>query len=127
MRDILPLRNQEKENWSSSSICRIRPHRCAPTIKGAMMPQPLFEFPPPETGCGETPYIAGYPAAGRRPLVVANATGCSDLRRTGYHAHSKTRRRGSASANCCSRTMPNPASLASPDKQAEQARECWHG
>jgi len=81
MRDIVPLRQQEKENWEfflklpEFDRTRLR----TSTIKGAMMLQPLFEFPSACVGCGETPYIKLATQLFGDRMVVANATGCSSI------------------------------------------------
>ena len=49
------------------------------TIKGAMMMQPLFEFPSACVGCGETSYIRLASQLFGDRMVVANATGCSSI------------------------------------------------
>ncbi len=49
------------------------------TIKGAMVMQPLFEFPTACVGCGETPYIRLASQLFGDRMVVANATGCSSI------------------------------------------------
>src|SRR3989338_5401891 len=59
MRDIAPLHQQESENFEfflklpEFDRTKLR----TSTIKGAMMMQPLFQFPTAWVGCGETPYI----------------------------------------------------------------------
>jgi len=81
MRDIAPLRSHEKENWEffltlpEFDRTKLR----TSTIKGAMMLQPLFEFPSACVGCGETPYIKLVTQLYGDRLMVANATGCSSI------------------------------------------------
>ena len=81
MRDIAPLGKQEKENFEfflelpEFDRTKLR----TSTIKGAMMMQPLFEFPSACVGCGETPYIRLATQLFGDRMVVANATGCSSI------------------------------------------------
>ena len=81
MRDIVPLREQEKENFEfflklpEFDRTKLR----TSTIKGAMMMQPLFEFSTACVGCGETPYIRLATQLFGDRMVVANATGCSSI------------------------------------------------
>ncbi len=130
MRDILPLRQQEKENWEffldlpEFDRTKLR----TSTIKGAMMLQPLFEFPSACVGCGETPYIKLVTQLYGDRLVVANATGCSsiyggNLPTTPYSKNPEGR--GPAWANSL---FEDNAEFGlgfrvSLDKHAEQARE----
>ncbi len=130
MRDILPLRKQEKENFdfflSLPEFDRTRLRTS--TIKGAMMLQPLFEFPSACVGCGETPYIKLVTQLYGDRLVVANATGCSsiyggNLPTTPYSKNPEGR--GPAWANSL---FEDNAEFGlgfrvSLDKHAEQARE----
>jgi len=130
MRDILPLREQEKENFEfflnlpEFDRTKLR----TGTIKGAMMLQPLFEFPSACVGCGETPYIKLVTQLYGDRLVVANATGCSsiyggNLPTTPYSKNPEGR--GPAWANSL---FEDNAEFGlgfrvSIDKHAEQARE----
>ncbi len=81
MRDIVPLRDQEKENFEfflklpEFDRSKLR----TSTIKGAMMLQPLFEFPTACVGCGETPYIKLATQLFGDRMLVANATGCTSI------------------------------------------------
>ncbi|MDP2786312.1 MAG: pyruvate:ferredoxin (flavodoxin) oxidoreductase [Sulfurimicrobium sp.] len=76
-----PLREPERENFEfflklpefDRTKLRIS------TIKGAMVMQPLFEFPTACVGCGETPYIRLASQLFGDRMVVANATGCSSI------------------------------------------------
>jgi pyruvate-ferredoxin/flavodoxin oxidoreductase len=76
-----PLREPERENFEfflklpefDRTKLRIS------TIKGAMVMQPLFEFPSACVGCGETPYIRLASQLFGDRMVVANATGCSSI------------------------------------------------
>ncbi|MGA8862766.1 MAG: pyruvate:ferredoxin (flavodoxin) oxidoreductase [Gallionella sp.] len=81
MRPMTPLRDQERENFDfflklpefDRSLIK------AGTIKGAMLMQPLFEFPSACVGCGETSYIRLASQLFGDRMVVANATGCSSI------------------------------------------------
>ena len=81
MRDIVPLREQEKENFEfflklpEFDRTKLR----TSTIKGAMMLQPLFEFSSACVGCGETPYIKLATQLFGDRMMVANATGCTSI------------------------------------------------
>jgi pyruvate-ferredoxin/flavodoxin oxidoreductase len=81
MRPQAPLRAQEAENWSY--FLGIPEHDRAKvrrsTIKGAMLYQPLFEFPSACVGCGETPYIRLATQLFGDRMLIANATGCSSI------------------------------------------------
>jgi pyruvate-ferredoxin/flavodoxin oxidoreductase len=81
MRPIAPLRDQERENFDFflSLPEYDRTQLKATTIKGAMMMQPLFEFPSACVGCGETSYIRLASQLFGDRMVVANATGCSSI------------------------------------------------
>ena len=76
-----PLRDQEKANFEyfltlpEFERAKLR----TSTIKGAMVLQPLFEFPTACVGCGETPYIKLATQLFGDRMVVANATGCSSI------------------------------------------------
>jgi pyruvate-ferredoxin/flavodoxin oxidoreductase len=81
MRPQAPLRRQERENFEfflglpEFDRTRLR----TSTIKGAMVMQPLFEFPTACVGCGETPYIRLATQLFGDRMIVANATGCSSI------------------------------------------------
>jgi len=76
-----PLREPERENFEfflklpEFDRTKLR----TSTIKGAMVMQPLFEFPTACVGCGETPYIRLASQLFGDRMVVANATGCSSI------------------------------------------------
>jgi pyruvate-ferredoxin/flavodoxin oxidoreductase len=76
-----PLRDTEKANFdyfvSLPEFDRTKLR--SSTIKGAMIMQPLFEFPSACVGCGETPYIKLASQLFGDRMVVANATGCSSI------------------------------------------------
>jgi len=81
MRPIAPLRDQERDNFEF--FLKLpeydRTLLKTSTIKGAMMMQPLFEFPSACVGCGETSYIRLASQLFGDRMVVANATGCSSI------------------------------------------------
>ena len=81
MRPMAPLRDQERANFDF--FLKLpefdRTQLKASTIKGAMMMQPLFEFPSACVGCGETSYIRLASQLFGDRMVVANATGCSSI------------------------------------------------
>jgi pyruvate-ferredoxin/flavodoxin oxidoreductase len=81
MRPMMPLREQERANFDFflSLPEYDRTQLKASTIKGAMMMQPLFEFPSACVGCGETSYIRLATQLFGDRMVVANATGCSSI------------------------------------------------
>ena len=81
MRPMAGLRDQERDNFEF--FLKLpeydRTLLKASTIKGAMMMQPLFEFPSACVGCGETSYIRLASQLFGDRMVVANATGCSSI------------------------------------------------
>jgi pyruvate-ferredoxin/flavodoxin oxidoreductase len=81
MMDVLPLREQEKQNWefflSLPDIDRTRVNRS--TVKGSQLLEPLFEFSGACSGCGETPYLKLLTQLFGDRMIVANATGCSSI------------------------------------------------
>ena len=81
MRPMMPLREQERANFDFFLGLPEydRTQLKASTIKGAMMMQPLFEFPSACVGCGETSYIRLASQLFGDRMVVANATGCSSI------------------------------------------------
>lgn len=81
MRPMAALREQERNNFEFflSLPEYDRSRLKATTIKGAMVMQPLFEFPSACIGCGETPYIRLASQLFGDRMVVANATGCSSI------------------------------------------------
>ena len=81
MRPMAPLREQERENFAFFlGLPEFdRTQLKATTIKGAMIMQPLFEFPSACVGCGETSYIRLASQLFGDRMVVANATGCSSI------------------------------------------------
>ncbi|MDD5242025.1 MAG: pyruvate:ferredoxin (flavodoxin) oxidoreductase [Sulfuricella sp.] len=81
MRPQEPLREQEKKNFEFFLTLPEfdRTQLRASTIKGAMVMEPLFEFPSACVGCGETPYIRLASQLFGDRMVIANATGCSSI------------------------------------------------
>jgi len=81
MRDVLPLKETEKQNWdffiSLPDIDRTRVNRN--TVKGSQLFEPLFEFSGACSGCGETPYLKLLTQLFGDRMIVANATGCSSI------------------------------------------------
>lgn len=81
MKDILPLREQEKTNWdyflNLPDIDRTRVNKG--TVKGSQLLEPLFEFSGACSGCGETPYLKLLSQLFGDRMIVANATGCSSI------------------------------------------------
>jgi len=81
MRPMAGLRDQERDNFEF--FLKLpeydRTLLKTSTIKGAMMMQPLFEFPSACVGCGETSYIRLASQLFGDRMVVANATGCSSI------------------------------------------------
>ncbi|HEY8888354.1 MAG TPA: pyruvate:ferredoxin (flavodoxin) oxidoreductase [Gallionella sp.] len=81
MRPVADLRDQERKNFEFFLTLPEydRTRLKITTIKGAMMMQPLFEFPSACVGCGETSYIRLASQLFGDRMVVANATGCSSI------------------------------------------------
>ncbi|MEO8331710.1 MAG: pyruvate:ferredoxin (flavodoxin) oxidoreductase [Gallionella sp.] len=81
MRPLAALREQERSNFEFFLTLPEydRTQLKTSTIKGAMMMQPLFEFPSACIGCGETSYIRLASQLFGDRMVVANATGCSSI------------------------------------------------
>jgi pyruvate-ferredoxin/flavodoxin oxidoreductase len=81
MRPMAALRDQKRDNFEF--FLKLpeydRTQLKTGTIKGAMMMQPLFEFPSACVGCGETSYIRLASQLFGDRMVVANATGCSSI------------------------------------------------
>lgn len=81
MMDVLPLKEQEKQNWefflSLPDIDRTRVNLS--TVKGSQLLEPLFEFSGACSGCGETPYLKLLSQLFGDRMIVANATGCSSI------------------------------------------------
>ncbi len=81
MMEMLPLRDQERQNWdfflSLPDIDRTRVNKT--TVKGSQLLEPLFEFSGACSGCGETPYLKLLTQLFGDRMIVANATGCSSI------------------------------------------------
>jgi len=76
-----PLRQTESENWEY--FLTLPEHTRAnirwPTMKEAMLAEPLFEFSGACSGCGETPYIRLATQMFGDRMLIANSTGCSSI------------------------------------------------
>ncbi|GAB4443311.1 MAG: pyruvate:ferredoxin (flavodoxin) oxidoreductase [Anaerolineae bacterium] len=82
MADVLPIREQEKENWAFFSNLPEFPRQDGlrfTTVKDIQLLRPLFEFSGACAGCGETPYIKLASQLFGDRMMVANATGCSSI------------------------------------------------
>ncbi len=81
MAPITPLQDAERDNWTFFLGLPEydRGELKTNTMKGAMVLQPLFEFPSACVGCGETPYIKLASQLFGDRMIVANATGCSSI------------------------------------------------
>ncbi len=81
MVDVLPIREQERENWDfflsipDMDRSRVDIH----TVKGSQLLRPLFEFSGACAGCGETPYVKLVSQLFGDRAIIANATGCSSI------------------------------------------------
>jgi pyruvate-ferredoxin/flavodoxin oxidoreductase len=81
MEDIIPLREQEMENWEFFQTLpypersKLKVH----TTKGSQLLEPLFEFSGACAGCGETPYVKLLSQLFGDRTVIGNATGCSSI------------------------------------------------
>ncbi len=81
MEHMLPLVDQEKENWehfltipdTDPSLIKRN------TTKGSQLLRPLFEFSGACAGCGETPYVKLLSQLFGDRAVIGNATGCSSI------------------------------------------------
>ncbi len=82
MADVLPIREQERENWDFflglPEVDRINGLKFN-NVKNLQLLQPLFEFSGACAGCGETPYLKLLSQLFGDRMVVANATGCSSI------------------------------------------------
>ncbi len=81
MKEQLPLREQERENWDFFlTIPELDRRKVSVTkVKDSQFLQPLFEFSGACSGCGETPYVKLVSQLFGDRTVVANATGCSSI------------------------------------------------
>ncbi len=78
----LPIREQERENWSFFQALPEFPRHddlSFTNVKNVQLLQPLFEFSGACAGCGETPYVKLLSQFFGDRAIVANATGCSSI------------------------------------------------
>lgn len=77
----LPLREQERANWTFflNLPNPDRTHLKLNKIGQQQLQEPLFEFSGACAGCGETPYIKLATQLFGDRMLVANATGCSSI------------------------------------------------
>lgn len=78
---LVEIREAENENWSF--FLTLPEHERTEirwqTLRGAMLAEPLFEFPSACTGCGQTPYLRLATQLFGDRMLIANATGCSSI------------------------------------------------
>jgi len=81
MASVLPIREQEKENWKFFQTLpdMDRTKINVQLVKDSQLLQPLFEFSGACAGCGETPYIKLVSQLFGDRAIIANATGCSSI------------------------------------------------
>lgn len=81
MAPVLPLREQERENWDYFLGLPLpeRSQLKLNKIHHQQMQEPLFEFSGACAGCGETPYLKLVSQLFGDRMLVANATGCSSI------------------------------------------------
>ena len=82
MRPQLPIRKQERENWSfflSLPVAEAEEPLASTNTKNVQLLQPMFEFPTACAGCGETPYIRLFSQLFGDRAVISNATGCTSI------------------------------------------------
>jgi pyruvate-ferredoxin/flavodoxin oxidoreductase len=82
MRPQMPIRKQERENWSfflSLPVAEADVPITFNNTKNVQLLQPMFEFPTACAGCGETPYIRLFSQLFGDRAVISNATGCSSI------------------------------------------------
>jgi pyruvate-ferredoxin/flavodoxin oxidoreductase len=78
----MPLRDQERENWTFLQTLPEFPRHDGlsfTNVKNVQLLQPLFEFSGACAGCGETPYVKLLSQFFGDRAVIANATGCSSI------------------------------------------------
>jgi pyruvate-ferredoxin/flavodoxin oxidoreductase len=82
MQPILPLLEQESENWdfflSAPDVPRTDGLKFT-NVKNVQLLEPLFEFSGACAGCGETPYLKLISQLFGDRAIIANATGCSSI------------------------------------------------
>ncbi len=81
MKDQLPIRAEERENYAFFlNLPEVdRRQVKVDTVKGSQFLQPLFEYSGACSGCGETPYVKLVSQLFGDRTIVANATGCSSI------------------------------------------------
>jgi pyruvate-ferredoxin/flavodoxin oxidoreductase len=82
MESVLPIREQEKQNWDFFLSLKDAPPDAGlnfGTTKNVQLLQPLFEFSGACAGCGETPYLKLLSQLYGDRAMLANATGCSSI------------------------------------------------
>ncbi|RKY97403.1 MAG: pyruvate:ferredoxin (flavodoxin) oxidoreductase, partial [Ignavibacteriae bacterium] len=81
MREQLPIREQERENWDYFlQIPDVDRRKVNVTkVKDSQFLEPLFEFSGACSGCGETPYVKLISQLFGDRAIIANATGCSSI------------------------------------------------
>jgi pyruvate-ferredoxin/flavodoxin oxidoreductase len=82
MEPQLPIREQERENWSFFRSLPEDPPTADvafDSTKNVQLLQPLFEFSSACAGCGETPYLKLLSQLFGDRALIANATGCSSI------------------------------------------------
>ncbi|MEW6716579.1 MAG: pyruvate:ferredoxin (flavodoxin) oxidoreductase [Chloroflexota bacterium] len=81
MRSLLPLREQEIDNWNFFlQLPDVgRQELNLKQVKDVQLLEPLFEFSGACAGCGETPYVKLMTQLFGDRAIVANATGCSSI------------------------------------------------
>jgi len=81
MREQLPIREQERENWDYFlQIPELDRRKVNVTkVKDSQFFEPLFEFSGACSGCGETPYVKLVSQLFGDRTIIANATGCSSI------------------------------------------------
>jgi pyruvate-ferredoxin/flavodoxin oxidoreductase len=82
MEPMLPIREQERENWYFFKDLPEAPPAAGLTFdntKNIQLLQPLFEFHSACAGCGETPYLRLLSQLFGDRAYIANATGCTSI------------------------------------------------
>ncbi|WP_414578390.1 pyruvate:ferredoxin (flavodoxin) oxidoreductase [Anabaena sp. CCY 9402-a] len=81
MAQQLPLREQERQNWTFFLNLPNPDRRQLKLnqIRQQQLQEPLFEFSGACAGCGETPYLKLLTQLFGDRAVIANATGCSSI------------------------------------------------
>lgn len=78
---------READNWDYALKLSEKPNlEGTDTIKGTQFQQPLLEFPGACPGCGETPYAKLVTQLYGERMIIATATGCSQVWGTSFPA-----------------------------------------